>query len=108
MAVTEGLFATEHTEVAGKKPLLGVDPQVNIHVRPAIELTYSLGVAFTTVVLRVQLIVGIQGKRREAVLAVFAHDVGLDRTGAGVGQVYDRAGQGSILVIDDAARQQSS
>src|SRR6266403_235041 len=80
-----------------------VDLEIDIYLLPIVELADRLGVALVAVELGVNLVVDIRGERWEAVDAIVANDIGLNRARARIGQVDDRVRERCLLPVQDLA-----
>src|SRR5882724_7163370 len=89
-------------------PLLRVDPQIDVDLRPRIELADRLGIALVTLELCVNFVVHVWRNRRKPVIPVRAHDKRLYRASAGVGEINYRARKWSILFVDHPPGQQAA
>ena len=81
--------------------------QVDIDLRPIVELAHRTGIALSIIELGVHFIIDSR-ETREAVSTVLTNDVGFHRVGARIGEVDDGADNGVILLVEHLPRKQSA
>src|SRR5271157_5632482 len=95
------------TECIIRASLAGIYSQIEVDLGAIVELADGLDVAFAAFVLGVDLVVDGGGKGGETVGAIRPHDIGLNRTSAGVGQINDGVRNGVIPLVEDFAEEQA-